>query len=422
MTSSSASGNTWSTGETTQSITVSNAGTYSVTLSSGGTCSATSAPLAVTVNSAPAAPVITPNGPTTFCSGGSVTLASSQAAGNSWSTGVTSQSILVTTTNTYLLTVIDGNGCVSPATSILVTVQAAPNVSAGSDQTVCAGSMITLLGSGATAYSWTGGITNGVPFSINNQTVFEVTGTGSNGCTNTDQVTVFVNNAPNVSAGQNLVVCNGASITLNGSGAVTYDWDNGVTNGVSFIPTLGTTTYTVTGTNANGCEAEDQMTVTVNQLPNVTISAIPAFCISDGSAALNQGLPAGGSYSGTGINGTIFNPSTAGLGIHPVTYTYTDQNNCQSTASSTITVDQCLGINELTASQLTVYPNPTTGFSSIEFPGSFSYSVMDAQGRKVLDGIASDAVKLDLSAFSDGVYQFTLQAEKAFHTVRIVKN
>ncbi|WP_300666693.1 T9SS type A sorting domain-containing protein [Fluviicola sp.] len=421
LTSSQATGNTWSTGETTQSIVVSNAGNYTVSVSNG-TCSAASAPAVITVNSNPAVPTITPNGATTFCAGGSVILTSSSATGNSWSTGVTSQTINVTATNTYLLTYTDGNGCTSQAASILVTAQALPNVSAGPDQTVCKGTTITLLGSGATSYSWTGGITNGTPFPVNNQATFEVTGTGSNGCTNTDQVTVFVNNLPTVSAGQNRIVCNGASVTLNGSGAVTYNWDNGVTNGVSFVPTLGTTTYTVTGTDANGCEAEDEMTLTVNPLPGVTLSAIPAFCISNGSAVLNQGLPAGGTYSGNGISGTVFNPSTAGVGIHPVTYTYTDQNNCQNTASSTITVDQCLGINELTANQLVVYPNPTVGFTTIEFPGSFSYSVSDAQGRTILDGIAADGTKLDLSAFSGGVYQLIIQAENTFHTVRIVKN
>ncbi|WP_343605524.1 T9SS type A sorting domain-containing protein [Fluviicola sp.] len=421
LSSSSATGNTWSTGETTQSIVVSNAGTYTVS-ASNGTCAATSAPVAVTVNSNQTTPVITAGGPTTFCDGGSVTLTSSQSTGNSWSTGVTSQTIQVTTTNTYLLTTTDANGCVSPAASILVTVQALPTISAGPDQTICKGDLVTLLGTGGTTYSWTGGVTNGTPFSLNNQATYEVTGTASNGCTNTDQVTIFVNNLPNVSAGQDLVVCNGASVTLNGSGAATYYWNNGITNGVSFIPTPGTTTYTVTGTNANGCEAEDQVTVTVNLLPAVTISAIPVFCVSDGASILDQGAPAGGSYSGDGISGTVFSPSLAGAGIHQITYTYTDQNNCQNTASTSILVDQCLGIDEWQQNQLSVYPNPTAGSATIEFPGSFSYVVLDAQGRQILDGIGTDVTKLDLTVFSNGIYQVMIRTAETQIAVQVVKN
>jgi hypothetical protein len=250
-----------------------------------------------------------------------------------------------------------------------------------------------------------------------------LTYTDGSGCTSpATSVLVTVQSAPSVSAGQDQIVCNGASITLNGSGAATYDWDNGVTNGVSFVPTLGTATYTVTGTSAGGCEAEDQMTVTVNQLPNVSISTIPIFCLSDGSAALTQGSPSGGTYAGTGITGVVFSPSTAGLGIYPVTYTYTDLNGCQNTASSTITVDQCLSVDELAANQLAVYPNPTLGHTCIEFPGAFTYFVSDAQGRIILDGTATDETKVDLGAFSDGVYQLTIQAEETSHTVRVVKN
>ena len=209
---------------------------------------------------------------------------------------------------------------------------------------------------------------------------------------------------------------------MNGNGALTYDWDNGVTNGVSFVPTPGTTTYTVTGTNAAGCEAEDEMTVTVNQLPNVSISPISIFCLSDGAAALTQGTPSGGTYTGTGITGVVFSPSTAGLGIHPLTYTYTDLNGCQNTASSTVTVDQCLGIDETAEAKLSVYPNPTSGLASIEFPGSFNYSVADAQGRKVLDGKASEVAQLDLSAFGNGVYQVLVQTENTSIMIRLVKN
>ena len=65
---------------------------------------------------------------------------------------------------------------------------------------------------------------------------------------------------PAVSGGLDVSVCIGDSSVLNGSGAVSYSWDNGISDGVYFSP-LFTNTYTVTGTDGNGCENTDQVDV-----------------------------------------------------------------------------------------------------------------------------------------------------------------
>ncbi|WP_414655244.1 hypothetical protein, partial [Flavobacterium sp. UBA7682] len=95
LTSSSAIGNVWSNGLTTQSITVAASGTYSVYVNNGMCASAFSAATTVTVNPLPATPSISASGATTFCDGGSITLTSSSATGNVWSNGATTQSITV---------------------------------------------------------------------------------------------------------------------------------------------------------------------------------------------------------------------------------------------------------------------------------------------------------------------------------------
>ena len=138
LTSSSASGNLWSTAETTQSIVVTTSGTYTVSVTVAGCTSAPSAGTTVTVNPLPPTPTITPGGPTTFCTGGSVTLTSSSASGNLWSTGETTQSIVVTTAGTYTVTVTSG-GCTSaPSAGITVAIDAAPTTAnAGPDGTAC---------------------------------------------------------------------------------------------------------------------------------------------------------------------------------------------------------------------------------------------------------------------------------------------
>ncbi|MBL7955213.1 MAG: HYR domain-containing protein, partial [Flavobacteriales bacterium] len=109
LTSSSTTGNLWSNGATTNSITVNTAGTYKVTVTDANGCSSASASISVTLNTPPATPVITASGPTTFCSGGTVTLTSSSASGNLWSNGATTNSITVNTAGSYAVSVTDAN-------------------------------------------------------------------------------------------------------------------------------------------------------------------------------------------------------------------------------------------------------------------------------------------------------------------------
>ena len=143
-----------------------------------------------------------------------------------------------------------------------------PTVNAGADQTVCAGTNITLTGDGATSYAWDNGVTDGAAFAATSTTTYTVTGTnGNTNCSNTDQVVVTVDSLPTVDAGADQTVCAGTNVTLTGSGAASYAWDNGVTNGTAFAANA-TATYTVTGTDANNCTATDAVDVTVNTLPN----------------------------------------------------------------------------------------------------------------------------------------------------------
>ncbi|CAE7311021.1 unnamed protein product, partial [Symbiodinium microadriaticum] len=143
-------------------------------------------------------------------------------------------------------------------------------VANATDTEICEGEEITLTGSGADTYSWDNGVTDGVAFVPTATTTYTVTGTDGDGNMGTDQITITVHALPTVTATTtDSEICEGEEITLTGTGADTYAWDNGVTDGVSFAPT-GTQTYTVTGTDANSCTNTDQVTITVNTLPTVT--------------------------------------------------------------------------------------------------------------------------------------------------------
>ncbi|MEI8192486.1 MAG: glycine-rich protein, partial [Flavobacteriia bacterium] len=129
-----------------------------------------------------------------------------------------------------------GTGCVSAVTPVTVTVGQAPIVSAGNNISICAGAPVTLSGNGAATYAWDNGVANGVAFTPASTQTYTVIGTNANGCSDTAQVTVTVNALPTVSAGNNQTICAGTAVTLNGSGATSYVWNNGVTNATPFTP------------------------------------------------------------------------------------------------------------------------------------------------------------------------------------------
>ena len=214
------------------------------------------------------------------CENGTVSISATGASTYNWSPSVylngnSGPNIIFSNgaTTTYTITGTSSAGCVSTK-DVTVTVNPLPSVFGGNDSTICAGNQLIFHGSGANTYSWTGGIFNGIIFTPSvGTTTYTVTGTSSSGCVNTDQVVVTVNPIPTVSGGNDTTICETNTLTLSGTGANTYSWDNGITNGISFTPAVGTTTYTVTGTSSEGCSKTEQVVVTVNPLPNIDFSA-----------------------------------------------------------------------------------------------------------------------------------------------------
>jgi gliding motility-associated-like protein len=219
--------------------------------------------------------------------------------------------------------------------NVTLNVLPLPNVNAGPDQVLCEGTSVTLNASGAASYTWNGGVANGSPFiqPVGSQT-YQVIGTDGNSCTNSDVVTVTVNPNPNTYAGIDQSICLGETITLSGSGAVSYVWSNNVLNNMPFTPN-SSLTYTVTGTDNNGCSSTDQVTINVNPVPTISVNGPAILC--EGELAVFSGI-GGQSYSWSDgiINGAPFNPGVAG------NYSYTligsDINGCVDTTLVGLTV------------------------------------------------------------------------------------
>ena len=308
--------------------------TYTVTGTNANGCSNT-ATSTVLVNALPT--VSATSSLASVCAGGSVTLTGSGASTYTWMPGNlvgSSVSVAPTSTTTYTVSGVGSNGCSNTA-MVMVTVNPSPSVTANSSAaSVCTGNSVTLTGGGASTYAWSGGVTNAVAFVPTATMTYTVTGTGSNGCTNTATTTVTVNALPTVTASSSAAaICAGANVTLTGGGASTYAWSGGVTNAVAFMPTA-TMTYTVTGTNVNGCVNTAMITVTVNPLPVVTANSSPVSVCNGDSLTLTGGGASTYVWDNNVIDGVIFLPA--------VTTTYmvtgTDSNGCVNTAMTTIGV------------------------------------------------------------------------------------
>jgi len=288
----------------------------------------------VTVNPLP---VVDAGADQEVCEGSAVTLNGNGALNYVWDNGVADGIAFVQAVGTVTYTVVgtDNNGC-SSSDQVDVIVNPLPIVEAGPDQAVCDGVPVTLSGSGAVNYAWDNGVIDGVAFVQAVGTVtYTLIGTDANNCENSDQVNVIVHPLPVINAGLDQEVCDGISVTLNGAGATSYVWDNGVTDGVAFYPPVGITTYTVIGTDGNGCDNDDQVDVIVNALP--AVDAGPDQEVCEGTAVTLSGA---GATSYVWDNG-VFDGVPFVQAVGSITYTVvgTDANNCENSDQLNVTVN-----------------------------------------------------------------------------------
>lgn len=306
-----------------------NTASYIVTGTGANGCVKTDT-MTITVNPLP---IVSAGSDTSICFGQSIVLSGSGANTYTWDNGVINNtSFTPSLTANYIVTGTNANACQGKDT-VVVTIKSLPSINAGIDKIICAGDSVALTASGSPLISWNNGIFNSVYFYPTATTTYTVTGTGANGCINTDQAIVTVNALPPVNAGADTALCNGSYLTLSGSGAVSYIWSNSVSNAIPFIPS-STTTYSVTGTDANGCKNTDQIVVTVNILPPVNAGINDVICLGDSTQLTATGALTYVWNNGV-VNATAFYPTST------LTYTVvgTDTNGCSNSDSVIVTVN-----------------------------------------------------------------------------------
>ncbi|MEO1624236.1 MAG: hypothetical protein AAFV25_03690, partial [Bacteroidota bacterium] len=315
----------WSTGATSQSISVSTPGSYAVTITDANGCQVSDT-LQVLVHGIPTISLGSDRG---FCLGDSLLLDAGTASSYEWSTGDNSQSIFVNASGNYAVTITDINGCQN-SDDINITVNNLPIVELGNDTVLCQGNAITLDAGLASSYDWSTG-DNSQTISVNASGNYSVTITDANGCQNSDDINITVNNLPIVELGNDTVLCQGNSIMLDAGVASNYDWSTGDNSQTIAVNASGN--YTVTITDANGCQNSDDINITVNDLPVVELGNDTAFCQGN-SITLDAGLASSYDWSTGGNSQTIAVNASGNYAV-----TITDANGCQNSDDINITVN-----------------------------------------------------------------------------------
>ncbi|KZS41575.1 hypothetical protein AWE51_21450 [Aquimarina aggregata] len=267
----------------------------------------------------------------------------------------------VTSDTTLNLTNVNNptTGCDLPLSGVseTVIVDALPIAATISSNTpVCSGedAVFTISGTAGDVVTYTGAATGTATIGAGGTVDVTINGVTSDTTLNLTNVnnpttgcdlplsgvseTAIVNTLPTVTANASVTeVCSGESVTLSGGGAATYTWNNRVTDGVAFVPTI-TTTYTVTGIDSNGCENTAAITVTVNDLP------LPATLIGNSPICFMEDAV----FTIIGTTGDV------------VTYTGAENGTAIIGVDGTVDVT----INSVTSDttlNLTNVNNPTTG-------------------------------------------------------------
>ncbi len=311
----------WSTGQTTPSITVGTANTYSVEIFQGA-CSVTDA---VNVQVDPA-PVFELGIDQELCAGATTILdATSPGSTYLWSTGATTPTIVVGTAGNYSVTATI-NGC-TLTDEVDITVFTPLAIDLGPNATLCQGDELELDATvpGAT-YLWsTGAVSPSITVNTSNTYSVQVF---QGGCSVADAIQVVVNTVPVLELGDDQVICAGESTVLNATApGSTYLWNTGATSPTIIVDASGT--YGVIAT-LNGCTVADQVEVTVLTPDAVDLGDDEQICLGN-ALTLDATLP-GASYTwSTGASSPSLSITSAGT-----YWVVVQQGAC--TASDTIVV------------------------------------------------------------------------------------
>ncbi|MEZ5039866.1 MAG: FG-GAP-like repeat-containing protein [Saprospiraceae bacterium] len=348
----------WDNGDNTATISNLAFGVYNLIVTDGAGCTVTGSATVEENNTFSVQAIALPDN---LCLGDSTQLGALVSGGVqpytfNWSNDLGTDSIVTaipTQSATYILTVQDANGCQGIA-EVSVTVFAPPILSLSPDTSICVGGSALLIaqgngGDGNYTYNWDNNLGNGPNQTVSPTltTLYGVTLSDGNGCSDTSAVLVTVNENPIVDAGPDTTICLGNAVDLNatasgGNGDYTFDWDNNLGDGAfhTVTPTVSTT-FTVTLTDGNNCTASDQILLTINEPPVVNAGPDTTICLGENITLIASASGGSDNFIFNWDNGLGDGPTQNVSPTTTTTYvvTLTDGNTYQATDTITVLVN-----------------------------------------------------------------------------------
>ncbi|MBI3257924.1 MAG: T9SS type A sorting domain-containing protein [Ignavibacteriae bacterium] len=332
----------WSSGETSQTITVKTAGDYSVDVQDAGGCKGSSNKVSITVNIKPTPLIVGKNA--TCVNGNPVQYSVTPIAVNSckWEvspegtivSGQDSPSIIVNWTSA-------GNGTVKVVESssfcstenvlpVVVSTSLVPTITAIGKTSLCEGESVVLDAGPFATYKWSNGETTKT-ITVNAAGSYTVEVADAGGCKGTSEpkiVTMSPLPTPSITSSGKTELCEGDSVELDAGTFSSFLWSNGATSQKISVKSAGK--YSVTVTNASGCKGtSSEQTIIVNPLPN----AISISQIGDDTLVVNP-YDNANTYKWK-LNGTDIGRITKEVQVNTegnYTVEVTNQNGCKNTS------------------------------------------------------------------------------------------
>jgi len=399
-------------GENSNSLNVTESGNYSLIIYNDCGTIESSNSITISFLNTPENFDITINGETELCQGESVTLSIPEypEANYTW---YLNDNLLSEDTN-ELTTTASGDysafietpcGNAESINDVNISVQSplqAFTISANGDTNLCEGENLLLSTDNQenVSYQWYHNDTE----TGNNMPTFEASEAGiyhliiSNFCgslQSDNTIEISMQTAPvitNISSSNGTEFCDGDSTILSISENNTYDyqWTQNGTNIGTNNHTLSvfiSGTYSVLVSNQCGSiEPDEAVTITVHDLPIVSYTQDPdSICYQQGSQTLQNASPEGGNFYGNGVSNGIIETEIAGIGTHEISYIYTDNNGCENSAVSSITILDCTTIDKLSQNDFQIFPNPAKNhlFILAAKNGKYSLQLISNDGKTI---------------------------------------